>query len=322
MADSEGSVDVHAANRFISSLSKSVQALCHGCMDFDAGIEIVGYIHVNIDANSRVDYVLNERVEKNPDTSMKFLSNSFLAKKEKEKVVRDGACSPVQELNMHPYGASNRNFNQPHYPPQQRPYASRGKRSWAYGQRDSPRKFARGVSHGLSNIPATQPLPPPPPAAFQSPNTPNPDINIKSEPTGNEGYIDPATTSGDQTDNVNIKSEPPSDTPQTDPPDNNASDSNQQLNQSDNFLQPANDNSNQDNQSQFSDNQSVSGEASTSAVGDASYSQDGFSGGQGAMAYPGEGSYPEGSEAGDGLDVIEIDDEDEDLNVMFGENRK
>ena len=44
-----GDVDPHAAERFISSLSKSVQALCHGCLDFDSGIEIVGYIHVNLE---------------------------------------------------------------------------------------------------------------------------------------------------------------------------------------------------------------------------------------------------------------------------------
>ncbi|KAH9504598.1 hypothetical protein Btru_062374 [Bulinus truncatus] len=48
----ELSVDIAVANRFISSLSKSLQALCHGCMEFDTGIEIIGYININIDSAS------------------------------------------------------------------------------------------------------------------------------------------------------------------------------------------------------------------------------------------------------------------------------
>ncbi|KAH9489670.1 hypothetical protein Btru_056296 [Bulinus truncatus] len=95
-------LDVTVANRFISSLSKSLQALCHGCMDFDTGIEIVGYINVSIDCGRKVDYVLNERVLKSNTNSMTFVSNSFLAKKEQTKQTRDGACSPVPELSTLP----------------------------------------------------------------------------------------------------------------------------------------------------------------------------------------------------------------------------
>ncbi|XP_013073703.2 myoneurin-like isoform X7 [Biomphalaria glabrata] len=91
-------LDVTVANRFISSLSKSLQALCHGCMDFDTGIEIVGYINVSIDCGRKVDYVLNERVLKSNTNSMTFVSNSFLAKKEQIKQTRDGSCSPVSEF--------------------------------------------------------------------------------------------------------------------------------------------------------------------------------------------------------------------------------
>ncbi|CAL1530101.1 unnamed protein product [Lymnaea stagnalis] len=90
-------MDVAVANRFISSLSKSLQALCHGCMEFDSGIEIVGYINVNIDSGSKVDYVLNEKVLKSTTNSMTFVSNSFLAKKDQPKQTRDGACSPVSD---------------------------------------------------------------------------------------------------------------------------------------------------------------------------------------------------------------------------------
>jgi len=75
--------DVPSTHKFIVSLSKSLQALCQGCMDFDTGIEIMGYIAVNIDSGStKVDYVLNELVKRRDDNSMHFESNSFLAKKD------------------------------------------------------------------------------------------------------------------------------------------------------------------------------------------------------------------------------------------------
>ncbi|CAG5135202.1 unnamed protein product, partial [Candidula unifasciata] len=96
-------IDLAVANRFISSLSKSLQALCHGCMDFDSGIEIVGYININIDSGSKVDYVLNEKVLKSTTNSMTFVSNSFLAKKEQPKQTRDGACSPIPQPQVSPY---------------------------------------------------------------------------------------------------------------------------------------------------------------------------------------------------------------------------
>ncbi|KAH9492452.1 hypothetical protein Btru_029140 [Bulinus truncatus] len=96
----ELSVDIAVANRFISSLSKSLQALCHGCMEFDTGIEIIGYININIDSGSKVDYVLNEKVLKSTNNSMTFVSNSFLAKKEQPRHTRDGSCSPIPSASI------------------------------------------------------------------------------------------------------------------------------------------------------------------------------------------------------------------------------
>ncbi|GFN92122.1 hypothetical protein PoB_001862800 [Plakobranchus ocellatus] len=104
------SFDVAVANRFISSLSKSLQALCHGCMDFDSGIEIVGYINVNIDCGSKADYVLNEKVLKSTTNTMTFVSNSFLAKKDQPKQTRDGACSPIPQFGAAPYHHRTRGF--------------------------------------------------------------------------------------------------------------------------------------------------------------------------------------------------------------------
>ena len=94
---SELTLDVTIANKFMSSLSKSLQALCHGCMEFDSGIEIIGYINVNIDSASKVDYVLNERVHKSTGNSIQFVSNSFVAKKDQPKTIKGRTRSPVRD---------------------------------------------------------------------------------------------------------------------------------------------------------------------------------------------------------------------------------
>ena len=92
------SLDVPDANKFISRLSKSLLAICQECVDFEAGIEIMGYINVKIDSGSNsVDYVLKEKVQKSTDTSMDFLSNSFLAKQDKNLKQQDGVCSSIPE---------------------------------------------------------------------------------------------------------------------------------------------------------------------------------------------------------------------------------
>ena len=152
------SIDMDVANRFISSLSKSLQALCHGCMEFDSRIEIMGYINVNIDCGSKVDYVLNEKVQKGHNNSMTFVSNSFLAKKDQNKSNRDGVCSPIQELQFasyphssghrdmldHQYGTTQRSHSQFSTPysqyiegPQKRP------RSGKVKERSPPKKHVR-----------------------------------------------------------------------------------------------------------------------------------------------------------------------------------
>ena len=89
-----------AAVQFITSLSKSVQALCHGCMEFDTGIEIVGHININIDSYTKADYVLNEKVEKSTNNSVTFFSNSFLAKKDDPRQTSEKSCSPIPELRL------------------------------------------------------------------------------------------------------------------------------------------------------------------------------------------------------------------------------
>lgn len=211
-------MDVAIANRFISSLSKSLQALCHGCMDFDSGIEIVGYINVNIDSANKVDYVLHEKVLKSTTNSMTFVSNSFLARKEQPKQTRDGACSPVFDMNQQSAVASQyqsrvrSSFHELH--PRNAAsftYGHRGsqKRAWAAMDRDwrmSSKKQRDGRhSHPSSETASSVHSHTLPSTSGQSPSDTNfkwpqtsaqgsdtnsdaghPDINIKKEIFDNE----------------------------------------------------------------------------------------------------------------------------------------
>ena len=236
----EVSFDVSVANRFISSLSKSLQALCHGCMDFDSGIEIIGYINVNIDSGSNVDYVLNEKVQKSRDNSMTFVSNSFLAKKDKTKQLRDGVCSPVPELQeTYSYSSQAGSYNQNAYPPFYQSQVLRGahKRQWSGREREwraSQRKYMRtsqtatrqafnnNPTHHSSSIPfPTSQSTNIPGASSQSElpgessfNNTSDSINVKKEAIDNDGQQAETGNleSGDQcnSDDVNVKRDPDS----------------------------------------------------------------------------------------------------------------
>lgn len=394
-------MDVAVANRFISSLSKSLQALCHGCMDFDSGIEIVGYINVNIDSGSKVDYVLNEKVLKSTTNSMTFVSNSFLARKEQPKQTRDGACSPMPDVNQQTpvvpqyqnrfrgsfHGTHPRNISQ-------MSFAQRGsqKRSWTSMERDwrmSPKKQRDGRLLPNESATASQGAYPqvvtsassqsPADAHFKYPQTSGhssetntaddqSEINIKKEILDNDNEKtsqndhDPSQASDQETNeysdeaskgnNISIKNDPDAFTTtedETQAPDGVGTDPSTDF--KDTFLDPAVSEDNPDNTEQnkhetdenddhlgtsrltrktshdtdAENDQSVAAEDITAeniATGSempADYDEAGE-----------EGAYPQSvySDAGEGssdtgqFEVIEIDDEDEDVQAMFGGSRK
>ena len=103
-------IDATTATRFISSLSKTLQSLCHGCLEFDSGIEIGGYIYVSVDKGNKIDYILDEVLQRN-DQAMKFISNSYLSKKPKEISTRDVSCSPYLELQSDSSSTSTQNVS-------------------------------------------------------------------------------------------------------------------------------------------------------------------------------------------------------------------
>ncbi|XP_025093318.1 zinc finger protein with KRAB and SCAN domains 1-like isoform X34 [Pomacea canaliculata] len=81
-------MDEESASKFINALIKSVQTLCHGYVDFNNGVEIIGYINLSVDKGSSFDYVLKEKVCKNEENSTLFISNSFHAQPKPDKPVK------------------------------------------------------------------------------------------------------------------------------------------------------------------------------------------------------------------------------------------
>lgn len=71
-------MDGDKASRFVSSLVKSIQALCNGYIDFSSSIEVIGHIHLNIDRSVKLDYVLTEEVSKSiSEGATVFASHSY-----------------------------------------------------------------------------------------------------------------------------------------------------------------------------------------------------------------------------------------------------
>ena len=71
-------MDEDKATRFVSSLVKSIQALCNGYIDFSTSIEVIGHIHLNIDRCVKLDYVLTEEVSKSiSEGATVFASHSY-----------------------------------------------------------------------------------------------------------------------------------------------------------------------------------------------------------------------------------------------------
>ncbi|KAK7109637.1 hypothetical protein V1264_013646 [Littorina saxatilis] len=74
-------MDPESSTKFIGSLTKFLQSLCNGYVEFEDGVELIGHIYLSVDTGKRgrkIDYILNEKVCKS-DNSVTFISNSFHA---------------------------------------------------------------------------------------------------------------------------------------------------------------------------------------------------------------------------------------------------
>ncbi|XP_076469455.1 uncharacterized protein LOC143299846 [Babylonia areolata] len=72
-------MDADSSSKFISSLTKFLQSLCNGYVEFQRGVELCGHIYLSIDTGEKVDYILHEKVNKSDENSVTFVSNSFHA---------------------------------------------------------------------------------------------------------------------------------------------------------------------------------------------------------------------------------------------------
>ncbi|CAG5133398.1 unnamed protein product [Candidula unifasciata] len=95
-----------SANKFISALVKALQTLCHGYVEFNDGIEIIGHIYLNIDSGSSFDYVVKEKLCKNAENSTMFVSKSFQAVPPSDECLprkdRDDEHSAFEDASMSP----------------------------------------------------------------------------------------------------------------------------------------------------------------------------------------------------------------------------
>lgn len=66
-----------SSDKFVACLVKSLQMLCHGYMEFDDNIEIIGHLNIRIDNSQKLDYIVNEQVSKRGGESTLFHSNSY-----------------------------------------------------------------------------------------------------------------------------------------------------------------------------------------------------------------------------------------------------
>lgn len=92
-------MDDDSCSKFIGSLTKYLQSLCHSYVDFDNGVELVGHIYLNVDTGKKIDYVLNESVCKNGANVVKFTSNSYHAQpveKQKKETPKKAPDPPKQ----------------------------------------------------------------------------------------------------------------------------------------------------------------------------------------------------------------------------------
>jgi len=86
-------MDTDSSTKFISSLTKFLQSLCNGYVEFEDGVELIGHIYLSVDSarksKKKIDYILNEKVCK-VDNAVTFVSNSFHA-------LPEGKSKPAKE---------------------------------------------------------------------------------------------------------------------------------------------------------------------------------------------------------------------------------
>ncbi|XP_041370399.1 uncharacterized protein LOC121384193 [Gigantopelta aegis] len=92
------------AAQFVHSVVKSLQALCHGYVEFGQSVEIIGHLYLNVDKRKKYNYIVQEQVCKSEtEGSIVFISNSYHAATPGKKVVpkQQESSHTASELKLH-----------------------------------------------------------------------------------------------------------------------------------------------------------------------------------------------------------------------------
>ncbi|XP_050398002.2 uncharacterized protein LOC126815931 isoform X2 [Patella vulgata] len=100
-------MDPEEANKFINALVKNLQVLCHGHVNFNTSIQVIGHLYLNVDSDTNIDYIVNEKVCKNDTSSTVFVSKSYHSEPK-------GSAKPESDINKEQIGQKSpqKNLNQ------------------------------------------------------------------------------------------------------------------------------------------------------------------------------------------------------------------
>ncbi|KAK6174498.1 hypothetical protein SNE40_017763 [Patella caerulea] len=100
-------MDPEEANKFINALVKNLQVLCHGHVNFNNSIQVIGHLYLNVDSDTNIDYIVNEKVCKNDTSSTVFVSKSYHSEPK-------GSAKPESDVNKGQIGQKSpqKNLNQ------------------------------------------------------------------------------------------------------------------------------------------------------------------------------------------------------------------
>ena len=72
-------MDYGTSAQFVSSLVKSLQALCNGYVEFDTWVQVRGQLYLNTDTGKTIEFVIDEKVCKTNEYSVSYTSNRNMA---------------------------------------------------------------------------------------------------------------------------------------------------------------------------------------------------------------------------------------------------
>ena len=89
-------MDYTKSTKFIASLSKVLQSLCSGYVEFSDYVQITGQLYLSVDTKQTIEYVVDEKLNKKSNKdSVSYSSNSFHAQVYDEQLGKSSASSDL-----------------------------------------------------------------------------------------------------------------------------------------------------------------------------------------------------------------------------------